>query len=126
MKKVMLMMLLFCGFLCGCTDSKEISYTQISMQEALSQMKDSDDFVLLDVRTSDEYLQSHIPNAINLANESITEETTQFLKDKKQILYVYCRSGNRSKQASEKLVKLGYENVIEIGGINDYPYSLEK
>ena len=63
----------------------------------------------------------HIPGAINIANESIGTEDISELPDKEQLILVYCRSGNRSKQASEKLAKLGYTNVAEFGGINDWP-----
>ncbi|MCI6974009.1 MAG: rhodanese-like domain-containing protein [Oscillospiraceae bacterium] len=75
----------------------------------------------LDVRTAQEYSEKHIPGAINIANESIGTEDISELPDKDQLILVYCRSGNRSKQASEKLVKLGYTNIIEIGGINSWP-----
>ena len=113
-----LLILLFLLF--GC--SKEITFTQVSMQEGLNMMQQDQNYILLDVRRIDEYEQFHIPNAINIPNEMIDETIIQQLPDKKQTIYVYCRSGNRSKQASQKLVDLGYEHVIEIGGIIDYPY----
>ena len=78
-------------------------------------------YIILDVRTAQEYSEKHIPGAINIANESIGTEDISELPDKDQLILVYCRSGNRSKQASEKLVKLGYTNIIEIGGINSWP-----
>ena len=80
-------------------------------------MEEETGYIILDVRTAQEYSEKHIPEAINIANESIGSE----LPDKDQLILVYCRSGNRSKQASEKLVKLGYTNIIEIGGINSWP-----
>ena len=76
--------------------------------------------VLLDVRTPEEYREGHIPGAINIPNETIGTEDIPELPDKEQLILVYCRSGNRSKQASEKLVKLGYTNIVEFGGINDW------
>ena len=78
-------------------------------------------YIILDVRTAQEYCEKHIPGAINIANESIGTEEIPELPDKDQLILVYCRSGNRSKQASEKLVKLGYTNIVEIGGINSWP-----
>ena len=90
-----------------------------------SQMAKEENFILLDVRTMEEYNDGHIPGAINIANESIGKEEILQLPDKNQRIYVYCRSGNRSKQAAKKLVKLGYTNIIEIGGIIDYHGDVE-
>ena len=84
-------------------------------------MEEETGYIILDVRTAQEYREKHIPGAINIANESIGTEDISELPDKDQLILVYCRSGNRSKQASEKLVKLGYTNIIEIGGINVGP-----
>ena len=78
------------------------------------------DYIILDVRTPEEYEEKHIKGAVNLPNETIkTEEITQ-LPDKEQLILVYCRSGNRSKQASQKLADLGYTNIVEFGGIKDW------
>lgn len=100
--------------LSGCaTQSAEKNYRQITMEET--------GYIILDVRTAQEYSEKHIPGAINIANESIGTEDISELPDKDQLILVYCRSGNRSKQASEKLVKLGYTNIIEIGGIDSWP-----
>jgi rhodanese-related sulfurtransferase len=104
---------------CGASGS-ENSYEQLSMYKALSQMEKEENFILLDVRTIEEYNDGHIPGAINIANETIRTEEIPELPDKDQRIYVYCRSGNRSKQAAKKLVKLGYTNIVEIGGIIDY------
>ena len=84
-------------------------------------MEEESGYIILDVRTAQEYGEKHIPGAINIANESIGTEDISELPDKDQLILVYCRSGNRSKQASEKLVKLGYTNIVEIGGINSWP-----
>ena len=78
------------------------------------------DYIILDVRTPEEFAEKHIPNAINVPNETIGENEIPELPRKDQMILVYCRSGNRSKQASEKLVKLGYTNIYEFGGINDW------
>ena len=110
---------------CG-TKSKEHSsetmstYTQISTEQAITMMEEEKDYIILDVRTSEEFYEKHIPNAINIPNESIGAEEILELPDKEQLILVYCRSGNRSKQASEKLAALGYNNVYEFGGINSW------
>jgi rhodanese-related sulfurtransferase len=97
------------------------SYRQISMAEAIAMMEEKSDYVILDVRTASEFDGGHIPGAINIPNESIGTDAIPQLPGKDQLIFVYCRSGNRSKQASEKLVKLGYTNIVEFGGIIDWP-----
>ena len=115
---ILLMMLMVLG-VTGC-EEKEMSYKKIGMKEAVSMMETETDYIILDVRTPEEFAEKHILNAINVPNEEIgTEEITE-LPDKDQLILVYCRSGNRSKQASEKLVALGYTNIYEFGGINDW------
>ena len=108
--------------LSGCaTQSAEKTYRQITMEEAITMMEEETGYIILDVRTAQEYSEKHIPGAINIVNESIGTEDISELPDKDQLILVYCRSGNRSKQASEKLVKLGYTNIVEFGGINSWP-----
>lgn len=115
---ILMTLLLFSG--CA-TQSAEKTYRQITMEEAITMMEEETGYIILDVRAAQEYSERHIPGAINIANESIGTEDIPELPDKDQLILVYCRSGNRSKQASEKLVKLGYTNIIEIGGINSWP-----
>ena len=103
------------------TQSAKKTYRQITMEEAVTMLEEETGYTILDVRTAQEYSEKHIPGAINIANESIGTEDIPELPDKDQLILVYCRSGNRSKQASEKLVKLGYTNIVEIGGINSWP-----
>lgn len=98
---------------------REGSYTQIRMEEAVAMMEEEKDYIILDVRTPEEFAEKHIPNAINVPNETIEDGPIQELPKEDQLILVYCRSGNRSKQASEKLVALGYTNVYEFGGIKD-------
>ena len=102
-------------------DSAKNSYVQISMDDAIKMMEEESDYIILDVRRPDEFAEKHIPGAINVPNENIGTEEIPELPDKDQLILVYCRSGNRSKQASEKLVKLGYTNIYEFGGINSWP-----
>ena len=111
---------------CGTPGSSSSGYRQISMDEAVKMMRDEKDYIILDVRRPDEYAEGHIPGAINVANEVIGTEEIPELPDKSQMILVYCRSGRRSKEASEKLVKLGYTNIVEFGGILDYKGEIEK
>ena len=99
---------------------REPFYAQISQDEAKLMMKDDDGHVIVDVRRADEYAQGHIPGAILIPNESITDTPPEELPDKNQIILVYCRTGRRSKEASQKLADMGYVNVYEFGGIEDW------
>ena len=90
------------------------------MDEAAVLMQKEEGYILLDVRTKAEYASGYIPGAINIPLGDIDERVVSSLPDKEQMILVYCRSGNRSRQASDKLVKLGYKNIIEIGGINSW------
>lgn len=119
-KWIPFLLLLF--LLAGCTASnkQKNSYRQISMDEAVTMMEEESGYMILDVRTPEEFSERHIPDAINIPNEMIGSEEIQELPDKDQLIFVYCRSGNRSKQASGKLAELGYTNIVEIGGINDW------
>lgn len=105
---------------CAAPASQNNTYRQISMSEAITMMEKEKDYIILDVRRPDEFAEKHIPDAINIPNEIIGTEEIKELPNKKQLILVYCRSGNRSKQASEKLVKLGYTNIVEFGGIIDW------
>ena len=116
---ILMALLLLSG--CAAQVQKEQSYRQINMGEAIAMMEAENDYIILDVRTPEEFSEKHIPGAINVANETIGSKEIPELPDKDQLILVYCRSGNRSKQASEKLVALGYTNIIEFGGINDWP-----
>ena len=114
-----LSLLLLAG--CAAPAESEASYRQVSMDEAIAMMESESDYIILDVRTTEEFADKHIPDAINIPNETIGTEDIPELPDKDQLILVYCRSGNRSKQASDKLVGLGYTNIVEFGGINDWP-----
>ena len=116
---VLCAVLLFVG--CSTNSTKAATYRQITMDEAIAMMEKESDYIILDVRTKEEFAAGHIPNAINIANEVIGTTEIPELPNKDQLILVYCRSGNRSKQASEKLVALGYTNIVEFGGINSWP-----
>lgn len=114
---VMVMLLLV-----GCSVPAESgSYRQINGSDAIAMMEEEADYIILDVRTAEEFKDKRIPDAINIPNETIGTEEIPELPDKDQLILVYCRSGNRSKQASEKLAALGYTNIVEFGGIIDWP-----
>ena len=103
-----------------------VTFQQISQEEAKTIMSTNQEAVILDVRTQEEYDSGHIKGAVLLPVDAITEETAQeVIPTKDTQVLVYCRSGNRSKQASAKLVNLGYTNVVEIGGIIDYHGEIE-
>ena len=105
--------------------SNSSSYQQVDAETAKELMDTEDDYVILDVRTQAEYDESHIPGAILIPHDTVATAAEDALPDKGQLILVYCRSGNRSKQASQALVDLGYTNVVEFGGINSWPYEVE-
>ena len=106
-------------------NAPEGSYMNITAQQAKEIMDTEDGYVILDTRTQEEYNQGHIPNAILIPYDEILEKAETVLTDKNQLILVYCRSGRRSKLAAEDLVKLGYTNIKEFGGILDWPYEVE-
>ena len=99
---------------------KTTGYRQVTTEEAVNIMQTEENYVILDVRTVQEFASGHIPGAALLPNETIGTEDIPLLPDKDQLILVYCRSGNRSKQAAEKLAQLGYTNIVEFGGINSW------
>ena len=114
-------------FLSGCGfdqvldwDGMENSYRQITQEQAKEMMKADDGHIVVDVRRLDEYDAGHIPGAICVPNESITDKQPAELPDLDQIILVYCRTGRRSKEASQKLFDIGYTNIYEFGGIVDW------
>ena len=116
---ILLSALMFTG--CAGTSNHQINtYRSITMDEAVTMMAQETGYIILDVRRPDEFAAGHIPNAINVPNETIGTDEIPELPNKDQLIMVYCRSGRRSKEASEKLVKLGYTNIVEFGGILDW------
>ncbi len=106
--------------------SNSNSYQQVDTEAAKELMDTEDDYVILDARTQTEYDEGHIPGAILIPHDTVATAAENALPDKGQLILVYCRSGNRSKEASQALVDLGYTNVVEFGGINSWPYEVEK
>jgi rhodanese-related sulfurtransferase len=113
--------LLPCLLLGGC-QKHPASYICITAEQAKELMDTQTDYIILDVRTQQEYDLGHIPGAILIPNEVILDKAEDTLKNKDQLILVYCRSGRRSKEAAQKLCDLGYTNVKEFGGIIDWPY----
>ena len=128
MKKIIFVMLAVL-LLTACGQNTKIQqeaiYMNITAQEAKELMDTQTDYIILDTRTQEEYDQGHIPGAIVISHDEILEKAEDMLPDKAQLILVYCRSGRRSKLAAEDLVKLGYTNIREFGGIIDWPYETE-
>lgn len=133
MKRILgsaLVLVVLAALMVGCSQGEQTAedataakvsaeYTQISQEKAQEMMK-SEDVVIVDVRTQEEYAQGHIPGAICIPNESIVDAQPEELPDLEQTILVYCRSGRRSKEAAQKLADMGYTNVYEFGGIIDW------
>lgn len=133
MKKVkgLIIMLLISLSLFGMTacsgeNGKASTYEQITAEQAKTIMDTEKDYIIIDARTKEEFAEGHIENAILIPEYEIKDRAEKELPDKEQLILVYCRSGRRSKIASEELVKLGYTNVKEFGGIIDWPYEVVK
>ena len=110
----------------GCSDGGSATYDQISGAEAKALMDSESGYIIIDARTQEEYDEGHIPGAILIPEYEIADRAEKELPDKDQLILVYCRSGRRSKIAAEELVKLGYTNVKEFGGIIDWEYDIVK
>ena len=127
--KKLIFVLLAAMLLTACGQDKENDreavYVNITAAEAKQIMDTEEDYIILDVRTQEEYDQGHIPGAILIPDTEIEAKAEEVLTDKNQLLLVYCRRGRRSKLASEILVELGYTNIKEFGGIIDWPYEVE-
>ena len=128
--KKLVFLLLAVMLLTACGQDKENDqgavYVNITAEEAKQIMDSEEGYIILDVRTQEEYDEGHIPGATQISHEEIAEKAEKVLTDKEQLILVYCRSGRRSKIAAEALVELGYTNIKEFGGIIDWPYEVEK
>ena len=126
MKRMLTVLLIPLLLLAGCgSGTAQSGYTQISQEEAKAMM-DGQDVIVLDVREQNEYDSGHIPGAVLLPLGSISEESAAaVIPEKDSTVLIYCRSGNRSKTASDKLAQLGYTQIYEFGGITTWPYEVE-
>ena len=111
---------------CDGENGKVSTYEQITAEQAKTIMDTEKDYVIIDARTEEEFAEGHIENAILIPEYEIKDRAEKELPDKDQLILIYCRSGRRSKIASDELVKLGYTNVKEFGGIIDWPYEVVK
>lgn len=118
-------LLLLSFAVCASESENQIDYKQISGDEAKALMDSESEYIIIDARTEAEYAEGHIPGAILIPEYEISEQAETKLPDKDELILVYCRSGRRSKIAAEELVKLGYTNVKEFGGIIDWKYEIE-
>lgn len=129
MKKILILTLLAAVLLVGCGRADKSNhgaeYMNITAEEAKHIMDDTEGYLLLDVRTQEEYDEGHIPGAVVLPHTEVEARAEAELPDKEQVILVYCRSGRRSKLAAQALAELGYTNVKEFGGILDWPYEVE-
>ncbi len=135
MKKIMIaaaVLMTLVLVLTGCSNNKEeenmnvkTQYVKISPAEA-KEIMDNEESIVLDVRTKDEYDQGHIEGAVLLPVDEISAKAEEVLEDKSTKILVYCRSGNRSATAAKTLIEMGYENVLDFGGIIDWPYEIVK
>ena len=119
--------LLYLLLLSGCSQNEtitETNYMQITAKEAKNIMDNETDYIILDVRTEEEFSEGHIDGAILIPDYEITDKAEEILTDKDQLILVYCRSGRRSKLAADSLVTMGYTNIKEFGGIIDWPYDV--
>lgn len=112
-------------FSCGGSNGSA-SYEQISQKEAKEIMDTQTDYIIIDARTEEEFAEGHIKGAILIPEYEIAQNAPSLIPQKDILILVYCRSGRRSKIASEELVKLGYTNVKEFGGIIDWQYEIVK
>lgn len=129
MKKICVLILSFLLLMTGCGNNEvkeEAVYVNITGEEAKEIMDTESDYVILDVREQDEYDEGHIEGAVLIPHGEISEKAEEIIPDKNTLILVYCRSGRRSKIASEELVKLGYTNIKEFGGIIDWKYGVVK
>ena len=126
-KKAIPALALLALVLTGCASSQQpedSAYRQITMQEAVEMMAEEENYIILDVRTKEEFDAGHIAGAILVPNETIVDQQPDLLPDLDAEILVYCRSGNRSAQAAKKLIAIGYTNVVDFGGIIDWPYEV--
>ena len=110
----------------GCSGGGTLAYEQISGAQAKALMDNEQGYIIIDARTQTEFDDGHIPGAILIPEYEIADRAEKEFPNKKQLILVYCRSGRRSKIAAEELVKLGYTNVKEFGGIIDWQYEIVK
>ena len=130
MKKILLVFLMIVAMLAsGCaanqepgTDTDATGVIMINAEDAKGRLDSEEGIILVDVRTPEEFRDGHIPGAILLPVDDISTNAETVIPDKEATYFIYCRSGNRSAAAADQLVEMGYQNIYDLGGINDWPY----
>lgn len=130
MKKILLVFLLMFAVLAsGCaasevpkTETDTVEVILINAEQAKTRLDSEEGIILVDVRTSEEFSEGHIPGAILLPVDEIVANAETIIPDKEATYFIYCRSGNRSATAASQLVDMGYQKIYDLGGINDWPY----
>ena len=126
MKRHIIVILLFCMMVLTAWNNNNTSpnavYRKISAEDAYQMMQDTNDYILLDVRTGEEFNEKHIKGAVLIPDYEIKSRAATAFPDKNCLILVYCRSGRRSANAANELVKMEYTNVYDFGGIIDWPY----
>lgn len=125
MKKAIILIILGTALIIFSFILQQNTYKTITMEEAKTELDKNSEIILIDVRTEDEYQEKHIKNSISIPLDMLEKEIKNKVSDENSIIFVYCKSGTRSKQAAEKLINLGYKNVYNIGGIDDWKYDTE-
>ena len=128
MKKVFVILLMICLICSGCGESPGVDsgvsgeYQKISAQQAKDIMDGDDPYILLDVRTAEEFNSQHIEGAVNIPVDEIGQSISAEIPDKDTLVLVYCRSGGRSASATQEMSRMGYTNVYDFGGIINWPF----
>lgn len=126
MKKILYILIIILLISCSSVNNQnEITVNKITSDQALEDFNNKTGYIILDVRTKQEFDEAHIPGAINIPNEEISDRKPELLPDLNQDIYIYCRSGNRSNQAAIKLIRMGYTNIYDFGGIIDWKGDIE-
>lgn len=126
MKKILYILIIILLISCGSVNNQnEITVNKITSDQALEDFNSKKGYIIVDVRTRQEFDEAHIPGAINIPNEEIIDRKPELLPDLNQDIYIYCRSGNRSNQAAIKLIRMGYTNIYDFGGIIDWKGDIE-
>jgi rhodanese-related sulfurtransferase len=140
MKRILAILLIATMMIAGCAVQTQVTtlqsttvespekaeYIKITAQEAKEIMDSEENVAIVDVRTAQEYAEGHIPDAILIPGTQIRDLAPDLLPDLDQTILVYCRSGNRSETAARILIDMGYTNVLDFGGILDWPFEIVK
>ncbi len=125
MKKIYHLLLLIVVIICSACQAKT-DIRSIEGETVYQMLQNKEDFVLVDVREVDEYKEGHIPHSMLIPLGTIESDFQSKVPSKDKKIVIYCRSGRRSKEAYAKITALGYTDVYDLGGIQDWSYDIEK